>query len=351
MILKESFSIDHIDRMKKRYPSLDKQLIERTIFALGLLESLVKVEMPFIFKGGTSLMLLLQKPFRLSTDIDIIVEPDCNVDDYLAKASEIYPFLSVEEHVRVGKNSIVKKHFKYYYKSPTSEKEIPILLDILFEHHGYDDLANKEIKNEFLLTSGDNYKVLLPTIESLLGDKLTAFAPHTTGIEFEYVNEKGNRIEKTLEVIKQFLDVSQLVQEVKNPESVRRTYDNVVSSEIKYRGIDVTADDCLKDAFKATLSIISRGSLYKDDYKYFITGIRKIQSHIFGFSVNGEVAYKFAAPVLLFIARMIKQTYDVPITTQTPFKEKNYRTINQIIKLDQTSFDTIATTLRMVDLS
>jgi hypothetical protein len=219
MILKESFSIDHINRMKERYPSLDKQLIERTIFAFGLLESLAKVRMPFIFKGGTALMLLFEKPYRISTDIDIIVEPNCDVEDYLNKAAAIYPFLRVEEHARVGKNDIVKKHYKYYYKSPTSEIEIPILLDILFEHHGYEELSIKEIQNEFLLTNGENYRVQLPTVESMLGDKLTAFAPHTTGIAYEYVNDEGIRIEKTLEVIKQFLDVSQLILEVINPKS------------------------------------------------------------------------------------------------------------------------------------
>ena len=220
MILKESFSIEHINGIKEKYPTLDKQLIERTIFALGLLESLAKVKMPFIFKGGTALMLLLEKPFRLSTDIDIIVDPSCNVEEYLNEVASIFPFLYVDEHVRVGKNEIIKKHYKYYYKSPTSETEIPILLDILFENNGYETLITKEIQNSFLLTGGDNYRVQLPSIESILGDKLTAFAPHTTGIEFEYVNDKGNIIEKTLEVIKQFLDVSQLIREVSYPESV-----------------------------------------------------------------------------------------------------------------------------------
>ncbi len=351
MISKESFSIDHINQMKERYPSLDKQLIERTIFAFGLLEALVKVKMPFIFKGGTALMLLLEKPFRLSTDIDIIVEPSCDVEFYLQEANAIYPFLHVEEHVRVGKNDVIKKHYKYYYKSPTLEIEIPILLDILFEEHGYEMLATKEIQNEFLLTNGKNYQVQLPTVESILGDKLTAFAPHTTGIEYEYVNDKGNRIEKTLEVIKQFLDVSQLILEVKNPESAQNTYNNVINKEIKYRGIDATSEDCLQDTFKATLSILSRGSLYMDDYPYLIKGIRKIQNHIFGFSINGEVAYKFAAPVLLFVAKMINRTYDIEISQQPLFTEKTYRTINQIRKLDQSAFDMIATAIRMVKLN
>ncbi|MDD4069692.1 MAG: nucleotidyl transferase AbiEii/AbiGii toxin family protein [Candidatus Izemoplasmatales bacterium] len=350
MILKESFSIEHINSIKAKYPTLDKQLIERTIFALGLLESLAKVKMPFIFKGGTALMLLLEKPFRLSTDIDIIVNPSCDVEEYLKEVARIYPFLRVDEHARVGKNDIIKKHYKYYYKSPTSETEIPILLDILFEDNGYETLITKDIQNNFLLTGGENYRVQLPSIESILGDKLTAFAPHTTGIEFEYVNDKGNKVEKTLEVIKQFLDISQLIEEVNNPESVRKTYDNVVTNEIKYRGIEVTPEDCLIDTFKTTLSILSKGSLYPGDYPYLIKGVRKIQNHIFGFDINGEVAYKFAAPVLLFVAQMINQTYDVQITEQTLFTEREYRAINQIRKLDRVVFDVIATAIRMVEL-
>lgn len=350
MILPQSFSIEHINHIKERYPSLDKQLIERSIFALGLLESLVKVKMPFVFKGGTALMLLLEKPFRISTDIDIIVEPSCDVQPYLREAAVIYPFLHLEEQVRVGKNDIVKKHYKYYYKSPTSDTEIPILLDILFELHGYEELVKKEINTEFLLTNGENFQVQLPSVDSILGDKLTAFAPHTTGIEYEYINNKGNRIEKTLEVIKQFLDVSQLILEVKNPESVRNTYDNVVNNEIKYRGIDATPEDCLLDTFKATLSILSRGGIYAEDYPYLIKGIRKIQNHIFGLTINGEIAYKLAAPVLLFVAKMITKSYIIEIHEQALFTEKQYRVINQIRKLDERTFDIVASAIRMVKL-
>ena len=348
MILKESFTMEHISVIKTKYPMLDKQLIERTIFALGLLESLVKVNMPFIFKGGTALMLLLENPFRLSTDIDIIVDPICDVEQYLKQAADIYPFLHVEEHIRMGKNEIIKKHYKYYYKSPTSEAEIPILLDILFEKSSYENIISKKIQSEFLLTNGVNYSVQLPSIESILGDKLTAFAPHTTGIEYEYINGKGIKIEKTLEVIKQFLDVSKLIQEAYNLESVRNTYDRVVQNEINYRGIVVTPDDCLMDTFKTTLSILTRGNLNKDDYSYLIKGIRKIQNHIFGFEINGEVAYRYAAPVLMLVAKLLKGSYDVNITEQPLFNEREYRSINQLRKLDKEIFNVVATAIRMV---
>lgn len=60
-------------------------------------------------------MLLMDPPRRLSTDIDIIVEPETDLDEYLAKASEIFPFKTVEEQKRVGKNNIEKRHFKFIY--------------------------------------------------------------------------------------------------------------------------------------------------------------------------------------------------------------------------------------------
>ena len=46
---------------------------------MGLLEALARTELPFVFKGGTSLMLLLDSPKRLSVDIDIVVPSDVAV--------------------------------------------------------------------------------------------------------------------------------------------------------------------------------------------------------------------------------------------------------------------------------
>ena len=83
MIDHKTFEMEHIKNIKANYPNLDQFIIERMIFAFGLLEALVKVDLPFVFKGGTSLILLLKQPYRLSTDIDIIVEQGINLDPYL----------------------------------------------------------------------------------------------------------------------------------------------------------------------------------------------------------------------------------------------------------------------------
>ncbi len=171
MIDISSFTDRHIQNIKNKYPSLDQFIIERTIFAFGLLEALARVNTPFVFKGGTALILLLEKPYRLSTDIDIVVEPTMDIHEYLDEAARIFPFIRMETQVRKGKNNIIKKHFRFYYQSPSTDNEVPILLDVLYEKHGYSKVIEKEIKNELLLTTGIPTKVYVPSIESILGDK------------------------------------------------------------------------------------------------------------------------------------------------------------------------------------
>ena len=74
MIQKETYLLDNIQRIKDKY-NLDPELIQRAIFALGLVETLIVVGADFVFKGGSSLMLLNETPKRLSTDVDILVDP------------------------------------------------------------------------------------------------------------------------------------------------------------------------------------------------------------------------------------------------------------------------------------
>ena len=73
MIKINSFSKEWIDGLRIRMKKIDPTLCEKMIRALGLLEQLVVNELDFVFKGGTSLILLLEKPQRFSIDIDINV--------------------------------------------------------------------------------------------------------------------------------------------------------------------------------------------------------------------------------------------------------------------------------------
>lgn len=69
MLDKRNYELAYIRELQIKYER-DPMLLERVLFAFGLLEAIKRVGMSFIFKGGTSLMLLLSRPMRLSTDID-----------------------------------------------------------------------------------------------------------------------------------------------------------------------------------------------------------------------------------------------------------------------------------------
>lgn len=276
MIEQETFTKKNIERITSKH-KVDYELAARAVFALGLVEALCKVGTSFIFKGGSSLMLLFDSPKRLSTDVDILVPPNYDIEAFLKKAALIFPFKGIEESIRRTNKKISKKHFKITYSSTNSNKDFNVLVDVLFADNNYKKVQRVPINNDLLLCSGDDIFVDIPTAESLLGDKLTAFAPHTVGINFfneDYSNDKR------LEVIKQFYDVSCLFDVAKDYAAVKETYKSVVKSEIGYRNIDITPKDYLFDTFNSALSILSLGKFNKEDYPNYLSGFKKIMGHI-----------------------------------------------------------------------
>lgn len=296
MIKPESFSIEYIKQLADKR-KVDIALLERSIYAFGLLEALIKVGLPFIFKGGTSLMLLLDKPRRLSTDIDIMVSPGVFVEEYILKTATIFPFKDFKKQNRKGRNGIEKAHYKFIYDSPVNQKEFYILLDIIYEKNNYARLEEKFIKNEILLTESPYLKVTLPTADCILGDKLTAFAPKTIGIR---IGE-----DKDLEVIKQMFDISCLFDEIKNFDDIYETYYKTAMTEISYRGIDISAEDALTDTMEAAACIVGRGK-YGKEYNLYSSAIKKLSGHIYDERFSGETAAVLACKVIYIAACVLR---------------------------------------------
>ncbi|XBX04023.1 hypothetical protein QMP26_26315 [Enterocloster clostridioformis] len=102
----------------------------------------------------------------------------------------------------------------------------------------YARVVDCEIKNDLLLTEPEYLLVKTPDINCILGDKLTAFAPHTTGIPLN--------VKKDMEVMKQMYDVGTLLDEFTDFDLVYGTYFKVAAEEISYRGNDITVGDAIK---------------------------------------------------------------------------------------------------------
>lgn len=186
MIHPDSRTLSWIEQVAKDNKIKDIALVEKTIRAFSLLEALARSGCPFLFKGGSSLMLHLDTSKRLSIDIDIICPPGTTIEDYLEKYSEEYGFGEVKLVERISRTDIPKQHAKFFYQVayPAGGRQDKILLDVLFEEIHYANVVELPIQSRLLKTEGDPVMVKLPSKEDLLGDKLTAFAPHTTGIPF-----------------------------------------------------------------------------------------------------------------------------------------------------------------------
>jgi hypothetical protein len=80
----------HLEAVERRIGGVDREILERSVRALVLVTRLAETGLPFVFKGGTSLLLRLRKINRLSIDVDITTE---------TPPEELSPYLeSVREH-------------------------------------------------------------------------------------------------------------------------------------------------------------------------------------------------------------------------------------------------------------
>lgn len=253
----------------------DPKLMEKVIRAFSLLEQIKLESIPFIFKGGTSLLLHLDPPQRFSIDIDLIIPSEPSkllpvFDRIIAKKS----FTSwKDDSDRKHKTNAPIGHYKFYYKSVLDENfgEEPILLDVLFTQSYYPQLISKTITHRWLLTDEPFTDIKVPNFESILGDKLTTFAPTTIGILYT-----KNR---PVEIIKQLFDVAALFEKSQDFNTVKDSYKKIAEEEIKFRELNITWKDTLNDTFNAAHTIALRDNT-TEHFKHLQTGISNIVNFI-----------------------------------------------------------------------
>ncbi len=345
MISTDNYSVAHINALRERYKK-DPSLLERVLYAFGLLEAIARVGTPFIFKGGTSLSLICERPLRLSTDIDILVRPGVDVDRYISEASKIFPFKAYEEDRRVGKNNVEKRHFKFIYDSPLRNDEFYVLLDVVFAENPYFSLEKREIRNDFLITDGSPVTVAVPSIDCLLGDKLTAFAPHTTGVPFG--------LGKELEIMKQLFDVATLSEKVENYRNLVSTYDRVVADEIEYRDIKATRDDVLRDTIRSCVCVIGKGVYDKEEHPFYLKGVRSLGGHVLSMKYDASIAAEQACRVMRLASCMLVGSPFTAIEDPESYQQANiggsrYKKLSYMRRQNAKAFACIVESLRALN--
>lgn len=330
-IKNKQFLEESISLLKKENPSADIQLLEKTIGALYLVESLVNSKLDFIFKGGTSLVILLDDIKRFSVDVDIITEE--NTEKVKQIINEIIQnqelFIRVEENIR--ENAVSKRmqiaHYKFFFNSVTDDSEKYILLDVAYESNKYPNVINKKIENTKLNVKSD-LSVKVPSIESILGDKLTVLAPKTTGISYDS--------NKELELIKQLYDVDKLFNQAEDINEVRKSFINIANREINYRKLrEITYENVLDDIEDFTKDIIYREN--KENLDKITIGMRKFTNFILEkkFLIDKEVLT--AASKVVYLVHSIRnntelQKYKINIQIDEDNIPQEYKKRLKVIK-------------------
>lgn len=298
MISARSHTSEWIMGIRKESRGSDPILIEKMIMALTLVEELRLSGLDFIFKGGTSLLLLLGTPQRFSIDIDILVPEKSNPGNHFPAVVEKGVFHRYEENRRQGE--LPKQHYKFFFNSGIQAKESHILLDILFEENPYPRLQEVKLLSPLLSTEGKATKITCPTVEGLLGDKLTAFAPHTTGILYGAGKE--------LEIAKQLFDIGTLFDAVTDVSLIGQTFENVAATQIAYRSLGkLKPAGVLQDTFNTACMIGMRGSASGDEYVELLEGFKKLVAFIYSGHFSIDTAILCAAKTAYLAAVLLTQ--------------------------------------------
>lgn len=323
MIDKDKINIDWISQVSKKNRKADKILVEKVIRALQLLEGLVMLNIPFVFKGGTALMLHLNSSKRLSIDIDIILPVEVDgLEEILQKIVDKQVFNRLELQHRSTNSQIKKEHYKFFYTPihKSNKEEEYVLLDILFEEVSYANVIEIPIQSSFVPNEGKPLLVQVPCMEDMLGDKLTAFAPNTTGIP--YFKKQDSM---SMEIIKQLYDIGNLFDSAKDLVTVKATFRKFAATELTYRKIEGgTENDVLEDIYQTSLCIVTRGADGKGEFEQLQQGIRRITSFIFSDSFHLEKAITLASKAA-YIATLIKKDAKEIEKFETPKRLKDWQ--------------------------
>ncbi len=347
MIKEHCYTVEWLKSFKKQkeHKSIQVDILERMIYALHLLERLKHNELEFTFKGGTSLVLLLEEGTRFSIDIDIVCDLErANVEEILDNVIKDSRFseYKIDEH-RSYKPGIPKAHYKFLFDSVVNPRvQGGILLDILIEKSIYPEIVESKIDTKWIETEGET-TVNTPSIPAITEDKLTAFAPNTIGIPYK----KGGH-DATTEIAKQLYDLGRLFENVSEMAVLVESFKRHAEQEIGFRKFknkeyDITPNDVLVDTIETCLTIARReknpSDETKNNFKLLEKGIRSFGA---GYLMQGhfriENALAASARVAYLAAKILKndmtsvEHYEGQEINNLTIESADYAFINKLKK-------------------
>ena len=279
MIAANCFTKEWLDECRGRVGRIDPGLLEKSIYAFDLLGRLAAEGLPFVFKGGTALLLMLDDFRRLSIDVDIACSaPRDEVARVLGEVLRKSSFTAVEPDERDPTRLPKRHHYALSFHSVVSPK-IPatLQLDVLEDDAHYPQTRRMPLRSRFVLPDGDVH-ITVPTLEGLLADKLTAFAPTTIGVPY-------GAYKASIRIAKQIADVGELFGHARQGPELVAAYQSAFAAENRYRKNEFTMARALDDTIQAALllnAIGRKGFVASPESEILALGVSQVDSHMIG---------------------------------------------------------------------
>ena len=265
MIHSKSLTYGHLNATARRLKMRDTQLLSRMVHALYLVEQLAVYGLSFMFKGGTCLSLLVNRIDRLSIDVDIEVSQAVSleaIDSVLTSICHSGTVFTDWELQNRQNDRNESRHYKVFYLpilAVSHSNQEHILLDVVWTTSEHPCTVEHELIHDALLIDGPPVRIVTPTIEGLLGDKLTACAPLTVGVPITMRSRTGmgRTHNKHLEMIKQLFDVNVLIPRAVDWESVRRAYARTLDVQRQVFGQDYSNEQVTHDLCRRALAMFN----------------------------------------------------------------------------------------------
>lgn len=167
-----------------------------------------------------------------------------------------------------------------------------------------------------------------------MGDKLTAFAPNTTGILYTK--------KRPLEVVKQLFDIALLFDHASNLASVRTTFERLATQEIAYRKLTISTDVVLDDVFSTALVIAQRDDK-QANFVFLQDGIKRLNSFVIGdFRIEQAILAgakaAYLSRLLRYEATTIERYTSVSQITDWLITDPAYNRLNKLKKAQTEAF-------------
>jgi len=214
-------------------------LCELVVHCLELVSQLSHRGLAYRFKGGNSLLVLLEQPERFSIDVDIVttaakedlvglvgrIADDCDVFvRWESRAPKTKPWLPLISF---------KLFFESVYQPP---EEAFVMLDVVLEPPPYPGVIRR-VRCGSLYESDQEVEV--PSVSGLIGDKLLAIGPSTLGIPL------GKH--KEAQRLKHLFDVALLSRQGYDREAVRQALGTCQAQEERIQGRSFTWGEIVQD--------------------------------------------------------------------------------------------------------